>query len=110
MNNFIKNTVILTILVFGFSTTIISQNTPTKHTVLIKKMKFIPEVLNVKKGDTVVWINNDFYPHDVSKYDDNAWHSSPLDKGESWSKVVTETEEYYCSLHVVMRGKIIVDK
>ncbi len=71
-------------------------------------MKFIPEVLNVKKGDTVVWVNKDFYPHDVSKYDDNAWHSSPLDKGESWAKVVTETEEYYCSLHVVMRGKIIL--
>jgi len=110
MNSFIKSIVILCVLVFGINNTICSQNSPTTHTVLIKKMKFIPEVLNVKKGDTVVWINKDFYPHDVSKYDDNAWHSSPLDKGESWSKVITETEEYYCSLHVVMRGKIIVDK
>ena len=109
MKRILKYITILSVLVFGFSNTAIAQNSPTTHTVLIKKMKFIPETLHVKNGDTVVWINKDFYPHDVSKFDDNSWHSSPLEKGKSWAKVVTKTEEYYCSLHVVMRGKLIID-
>ena len=60
MKRFIKSIVVLCFLVLGINNTICSQNSPTTHTVLIKKMKFIPEVLNVKKGDTVVWINKDF--------------------------------------------------
>ncbi len=109
MKDIIKSILLLSVVVFGFSNSVLAQNSPTTHTILIKKMKFIPEELHVNKGDTVIWINKDFYPHDVSKYDNNTWNSSPLNKGESWSKVVTETEEYYCSLHVVMKGKIILN-
>jgi len=81
----------------------------TRHTVLIKGMKFIPDELTVKKGDTVVWVNRDFYDHDVTDEKNKAWSSGPFGQNKSWSKVITSGEQYYCSLHIVMKGKIKVE-
>ena len=89
---------------------VLSQNstTATKHVIEIKKMKFVPSELTVRKGDTVVWINRDFFPHDVTELKNKSWSSSALQQGKSWSKVITKSANYYCSLHVVMKGKLIV--
>ncbi|NER13689.1 hypothetical protein GWK08_09585 [Leptobacterium flavescens] len=81
---------------------------PKTHIVEIKKLKFIPAELTVKKGDTVIWINKDFFPHDVTEEKKGAWSSSTLQKGESWKKVITESSDYLCNLHKVMKGKLIV--
>lgn len=81
---------------------------PKTHTVEIYQMKFNPDTLTVHKDDTVVWINKDYVPHDVSDDDKDSWTSGPLDKGEKWSKVITKDEDYYCSIHVVMKGSIKV--
>ncbi len=81
---------------------------PKAHTVEIKQMKFQPAELSVQKGDTVVWINNDMVAHDVTEEADKAWTSSLIPVGQSWSLVVTESADYYCSIHVVMKGKLIV--
>jgi plastocyanin len=78
------------------------------HTVEIKQMKFQPAELIVQKGDTVVWINNDIVAHDVTEETNKAWTSSLLPVGNSWSLVATESADYYCSIHVVMKGKLIV--
>ncbi len=83
---------------------------PTRHTVTIFKMKFNPENLVVNKGDTVVWINKDFYQHDVTELTSKKWTSKPLNQGESWSKVITEDVKYYCDLHKVMKGTITIAK
>ena len=82
--------------------------TPKVHTVEIKQMKFQPAELMVQKGDTVVWINNDIVAHDVTEEPGKAWTSSVMPVGESWSLVVTQSADYYCSIHVVMKGKLIV--
>jgi plastocyanin len=79
------------------------------HTVEIKQMKFNPEVIRVHKGDKVVWINKDIVEHDVTELNSNAWASSKMAVGSSWSMIVTKSEAYYCNLHVVMRGKIVAD-
>jgi plastocyanin len=79
------------------------------HTIEIRGMKFEPEVLNVKKGDKVVWVNRDFVEHDVTEQNGKAWASSKLKAGVSWDMIVTKSEVYYCNLHVVMKGKIVVD-
>ena len=79
------------------------------HTVEIKQMKFYPDEINAHKGDKIVWINKDIVEHDVTQLTKKAWGSSKLASGASWSMVVTQSENYYCNLHVVMRGKIIVD-
>jgi plastocyanin len=79
------------------------------HTVEIKQMKFEPAILNVHKGDEVIWINKDIVDHDVTEENKKTWTSSKLPMGASWRMVVTKSELYYCSIHVVMKGKIIVD-
>src|SRR5688572_5460248 len=84
------------------------KTVPTVHTVEIKQMKFQPEVLNVQKGDTVVWINKDIVVHDVTEETNKAWTSSAMPFGKSWSLVVTESADYYCSIHVVMKGKLVL--
>ena len=81
---------------------------PRAHTVEIKQMKFQPAELIVQKGDTVVWINNDIVAHDVTEEPGKAWTSSVMPVGESWRLVVTQSADYYCSIHVVMKGKLIV--
>jgi plastocyanin len=86
-----------------------SDKKPKVHTVEIKQMKFEPAVLNVRKGDEVIWINHDIVDHDVTEQNTKAWTSSKLPTGASWRMVVTKSELYFCSIHLVMKGKIIVD-
>lgn len=86
----------------------IKQNTPEVHVVEIKQMKFQPAELVVQKGDTVVWINRDIVAHDVTEEPGKAWTSSVIAPGQSWRYVVTESADYYCSIHVVMKGKLKV--
>ena len=78
------------------------------YNVEIKQMQFQPASLTVQKGDTVVWINNDIVAHDVTEEKGRLWTSGPLAPGASWSLVVTESADYYCSIHVVMKGKLVV--
>ena len=85
------------------------KNTSSFHTVEIKQMKFQPNELKLHKGDTVLWINKDITDHDVTEETKKAWTSSKLPMGKSWSKVVEESANYFCSLHVVMKGKLIVE-
>jgi len=85
------------------------KNTSTFHTVVIRQMKFEPAELKLHKGDTVLWINKDITDHDVTEENDKQWSSSRLPINQSWSKVVNQSANYYCSIHVVMKGKLIVE-
>ena len=73
-------------------------------------MQFQPAELIVQKGDTVVWINRDIVAHDVTEEPNKGWTSSVMPTGKSWSLVVTQSADYYCSIHVVMKGKLIVQE
>lgn len=84
------------------------KNTAHFHTVEIKRMKFVPAELTIQKGDTVMWINKDFVLHDVTEENNKSWTSSSIAIGRSWSKVVTESTDYFCSLHLIMKGKLLV--
>ena len=96
------------IVLLNSCTTERKNNIPRVHTVEIKQMKFQPSDLIVQKGDTVVWVNNDILAHDVTEESRKAWTSSLMPVGQSWSLVVTQSADYYCSIHVVMKGKLIV--
>ena len=78
------------------------------YNVEIKQMQFQPAELALQKGDTVIWINHDIVTHDVTEEKSKLWTSGPLAPGKSWSLVVTEGADYFCSIHVVMKGKLIV--
>jgi len=81
---------------------------PAIDTVNIVAMKFQPAELNVKAGDTVVFINHDMVAHDVTE-EYKRWHSSPLQPGESWKMAVTQTANYFCSIHLMMKGKLVIN-
>jgi plastocyanin len=89
---------------------IVSSTRPHYHTVEITQMKFQPAELVVKKGDTVVWVNNDITMHDVTEQPSSAWTSGKIESGKSWSRIMESGNDYYCSMHVVMKGKVIVEE
>ena len=113
MNNIItilKSSIFTLCIIFILNscTTEAEKTIPKVHTVEIKQMKFQPAELIVQKGDTVVWINNDIVAHDVTEELSKAWTSSLMPIGKSWSLVATQSADYYCSIHLVMKGKLIV--
>jgi plastocyanin len=79
---------------------------PKVYTVEIKDMKFVPNDITVSKGDTVIWINRDMVAHDVTEETAKTWTSGLIAAGGSWKMAVAEEANYYCSIHVVMKGKI----
>jgi plastocyanin len=85
------------------------KNTATYHTVVIRQMKFEPAELKLHKGDTVLWINKDITEHDITEEVGKKWSSSKIPVNKSWYKVVKESADYFCSIHVVMKGKLLVE-
>lgn len=77
-------------------------------TVILKQMQFNPPVLTVKKGDTIIWINNDLVDHDVTSDKSNKFYSDTLRVGKSWKWAVTDSASYHCSIHPTMIGKILI--
>ena len=98
----------LSVFLFSCGSNDAPKHQPKTHVVEIKDMKFEPDTLTVSKGDTVLWINKDIVAHDVTEKD-KAWASPPLNNGESWKKEVNKSDDYYCSIHVIMTGKLIVE-
>jgi len=82
---------------------------PETHTVTIENMVFNPPELTVNKGDTVIWINKDFFPHTVTA-ENGSYDSKPINVGKKWKYVAkrTGTSEYKCSLHPTMHGRLII--
>ena len=75
--------------------------------VTIENMKFNPATINVKKGDQVTFINKDIVEHNATEVN-KAWASPMLQTGQSWTFTPEKTSDYYCTIHLVMIGKIIV--
>ena len=81
---------------------------------------FSPNPATVKVGDTVTWTNDDDQPHTVTSGngpDDpnkgKAFDSGPsalATKGKTFQHKFTEAGQYpyFCELHPMMVGKIIV--
>jgi plastocyanin len=82
---------------------------PEIHTIEIENMQFQPAIVTVRIGDTIVWINKDIVAHCVTGLESNAWTSSKIPKGSSWKMVVSNSTDYYCAIHQVMKGKIVVE-
>jgi len=87
----------------------VEENKPEMHAIEMAQMKFNPAELRVKKGDKILFVNHDMVAHDVTEESKKAWNSSPMADGQTWILIATETVNYYCSLHPVMKGKIVVE-
>jgi plastocyanin len=78
------------------------------YTVEIKQMQFQPAQLEVQKGDTVIFVNHDLVAHNVTEEASKAWASPTLPNDSSWKLVAMQSADYYCTLHPVMKGKVVV--
>lgn len=89
-------------------TSVTDPGAPDVYTISISDMKFYPEKVVVHKGDTVKWINHDIVAHCVTELPDKVWTSSEIPAEGSWKMAVTQSSDYYCSIHPVMKGKIMM--
>ena len=80
-----------------------------KATIDIDNFAFKAQTLTVAAGTEVTWINHDEAPHKVVSTD-KKFSSPVLDTGArfSYSFATPGTYPYYCSLHPMMTGKVIV--
>jgi len=82
---------------------------PATHTVTIEGMQFQPDVLAVRAGDSIAWINKDPFPHTVTSKS-GRFDSQQIPPGQSWKYRVTTKGEfpYVCSLHPTMKAALRV--
>jgi amicyanin len=82
---------------------------PAGPTVLIAKHKYERPALTVAVGTTVTWVNHDEDVHTVVSTT-QAFRSSALETDEAYSYKFTKpgAYEYFCTLHPLMTGKVVV--
>ena len=107
----LRKTFILLVVIIGIAACSLEteKRIPRIHHVQIKNMKFEPAQVTVSKGDSIVWTNLDIVNHDVTEEKTKAWTSGPITMGKVWKVEAAESADYFCSIHVVMKGKIIVE-
>ncbi len=86
-----------------------SQGMGKLHEVRIRNFTFIPDMLEVRVGDTIRWTNEDSAPHDATALD-RSWNSELLRRNQSSEVKVVQgmSPDYLCSIHPSMRASIKV--
>ena len=72
-------------------------------------MSFHPSGLMVHAGDTVVWMNNDIVMQNVPAWPGKNWTSGLIPIEKPWNKVIANTGDYICTIHPMMKGRLIVN-
>jgi plastocyanin len=82
---------------------------PVTHTVTIDSTKFSPEVLAVRAGDTVVWVNKDLIPHTATSKA-GGFDSLVIATGKSWEYKTSKKGDfpYVCTFHPTMKARLRV--
>ena len=87
----------------------VADQSPVTHTVVIKATSYSPLTLTVKSGETVVWRNEDFFPHTATAA--GIFDSKSIDAGSSWSFKPNRkgTYAYICTFHPNMKATLRVE-
>lgn len=82
-------------------------NAPMVAHVAMKNMKFFPATIEIKKGATVEWTNDDMTPHTATSAQ---FDSGSLASDKSWKHTFTEAGSfpYGCTFHPDMKGVLVV--
>jgi plastocyanin len=83
---------------------------PKTHPAVIDGTKFQPDSLTIKLGDTVVWTNQDPFPHTVTSAA-GRFDSKAIAPGKSWKFKPSKRGEfpYVCSFHPTMSAVLRVE-
>ena len=82
---------------------------PAAAKVTIKSLKYSSNTIQITKGETVEWVNDDLTPHTVTS-DSGEFNSGSMDVGATWRHTFNEpgTFAYFCTFHREMKGSIVV--
>lgn len=115
-----KLSLLLSALALVVSTFFFNVSPAAANTVEVKMgsdngmLKFVPETVTIKSGDSVKWANNKMSPHNVvfEGVADKSHKNLVFSPGEGYESTFTEAGEYsyYCEPHrgAGMIGKVIV--
>lgn len=80
------------------------------YQVTIQNFAFAPKTITVPVGARVVWTNRDEEPHVITSAGSLFTSSKALDTSDSYVVTFSKpgTYAYYCSIHPMMVGTIIV--
>ncbi|HEV2017130.1 MAG TPA: metallophosphoesterase [Gemmatimonadaceae bacterium] len=80
--------------------------------VTIDNFAFTPKTVSVAAGSRLTWRNRDDVPHKIQSADNRFVGSPLLDTKAMYSVGFPESGEfpYFCSLHPVMQGKVVVTR
>jgi len=80
----------------------------TKQNIFIKKSKFSPETITIKKGEIVTWMNRDNADHSIQS---ETFRSINIKNGENFQYKFEDagTFEYHCGIDPEMKGIVIVE-
>ena len=76
--------------------------------ITIRLLKFSPDKIEVKSGETVEWANTDLTPHTATAQ--GTFDSGAINAGASWSHIFSQpgTFSYVCTFHPEMKGVVVV--
>ena len=79
------------------------------HEIVIQGLQYQPETLRVRRGDVVVWINKDPFPHTATA--PKVFDSGSIVADGSWRFTATRAgvHPYICTLHPNMKGTLQVE-
>ena len=79
--------------------------------VSMKDIKFNPEDVTVKSGDTVSWVNDDGVGHDVTGDDFKSGEPGAMQTGDTFEHTfdAAGTFDYVCTVHPGMNGSVKVE-
>jgi plastocyanin len=97
------------ILLFATTCLFGRANAAAEATVTIDNFTFKPDVLTIKPGTIVTFINHDDIPHSIVD-SGGKFKSKVLDTDESFKMTfeAAGTIGYFCGLHPHMTGRIVV--
>ena len=89
-----------------------AQPQAAANEVTIDNFAFNPKIVSVTAGSKLTWRNRDDVPHKIQSADNRFAGSSLLDSKAAYSVGFPDSGEfpYFCSLHPVMQGKVVVTR
>lgn len=81
--------------------------------VTIEDFAYTPEIVTIRVGDSVKWVNKDATRHSATREDDPAFDTELLSQGDEKTITFGETSdqlgfEYFCEPHPFMTGRVVV--
>ena len=85
-----------------------NQPTAAPNTITIKDFAFNPDILTVKQGSKITWINEDSATHTIKS---DAFNSQNITQGNKFEFTFSTkgSFDYSCGIHPSMKGKVIVE-